>query len=310
MVCGLVERLAQAYSAVPGCEISIRASLRAGQLAQTLLFHAPLGAEEAFRHYLAGYLQLGALVENSVELPFDRATHDLRTQVWPAYLARLEPERYERNAAWMVADFGSTLSCLICSTKLRPPGIPSSIRRISKRWRISGGAERSARRNLVALESAKGIPAELLKHFEQRLLGRPSGSVLLLEEHVGTDSPAGEDWLRLALEREFAQRFAAARLPAPSIIVEDNSNSLNESGASHRDAVASGFHDAILQEPELHQLFASPSLTPPISMNCSIGNVACAAGSNPSTRRSRNGFWPPQRRRNRGNARKQGRQRR
>ena len=49
----LVERLAQAYSAVPGCEISIRASLRAGQLAQTLLFHAPLGAEEAFRHYLA-----------------------------------------------------------------------------------------------------------------------------------------------------------------------------------------------------------------------------------------------------------------
>ena len=108
----------------------------------------------------------------------------------------------------------------------------------------------------MALESAKGIPAELLK-LEQRLLGRPSGSVLLLEEHVGTDSPAGEDWLRLALEREFAQRFAAARLPAPSIIFEDNSNSLNESGASHRDAVASGFHDAILQEPELHQLFAS-----------------------------------------------------
>ena len=38
------ERLARAYSAIPGCELSIRASLRSGRLDQTLLFHAPIDA--------------------------------------------------------------------------------------------------------------------------------------------------------------------------------------------------------------------------------------------------------------------------
>lgn len=250
------ERLARAYTAVPGCEISIRASLRAGRLAQTLLLHAPLEAEEAFRHYLAGYLELGALVENSVELPFDRATHDLRAQAWPIYLARLEPERYERNAAWMVADFRAHAVLPDLLEEASAAGHPFFYQANLQSWVISGEAERRARRNLVALESAKGIPAELLK-LEQRLLERGSGSVLLLEEYVGTASPVGEEWLRLALERKFALRFAAARLPAPRIVFEDNSNASNKGSDSYADAVASGFHDAVLQEPELHRLFAS-----------------------------------------------------
>jgi len=51
-----VARLGQAHLGIPGCQVSIRTSLRCGRLEQLALFRAPASQEHALRHYLTEYL--------------------------------------------------------------------------------------------------------------------------------------------------------------------------------------------------------------------------------------------------------------
>ena len=220
-------------------------------------FTLRLMREEALRHYLASYLELFAVVEGSVELPLDRISHDRCTRVWSNQLARVDPERYLRNNVWLVCNFHIHRFLPALLEEAAAADYDFFYQANLQNWRISSASERAARRNLVAVESAAGVPPALLQ-LEQRLLCRPSGSVLLVEEYLGTNSLAGERWLRAMLERQFDRLFAGTRLPAPIIRFEVNSTT-DGMAISNVDGetVASGIHGALLQEPEDFSLFAS-----------------------------------------------------
>jgi hypothetical protein len=100
-----VERLSLARSGIPGCEVSLRTSLRGSELDQLAFFHAPAAAEERLRYFLASFFELLAWTDGSVILPLDRASHDRLAEPWTRHLCRIEHERYTVGNAWLVCDF-------------------------------------------------------------------------------------------------------------------------------------------------------------------------------------------------------------
>src|SRR5580658_1417269 len=164
-----VADLAAAHTAVEGSQLSLRTSLRGGQLSQTLLFHAPAPVESQFRHYLASFLELLALVDDSVALPLDRATHDQFASVWAPRLYRLQPPTLMAGGSWLACPFRILDFLPQLLAEAAAVGIDLLHQVNFQTWDLPVEHVRASRRNLVALEQMRGLSPDL-HALQHRLL--------------------------------------------------------------------------------------------------------------------------------------------
>ncbi len=241
-----VSRIARAHHAMPGCAVSIRTDLRGGNCEQTLIFRAPIAQENALRHYLTGFLALLGLVEESVALPMNVTEHDRWTQCWPQYVSRLSPGG-SAGKPWFAADFRIHDALPELLDEAFSHGHDFFYQANLQPTEISPDHERLARHNCVAVESLPGVPPSLVA-LQQGLLQQPAGPVTLVEEYVGVETSAAVDWLRAALDRRFANRFARTRLPAPEWNFQRYAASkFVRSAGGLADYVAGGIHESVLR---------------------------------------------------------------
>lgn len=253
-----VSDLVSAHHGIEGSQVSLRSNLRRGRLDQALLFHAPVEHETRLRHYLASFLELLALADDSVLLPINRATHDELTRVWASRLCRLEPMdlRAGTSSSWLACDF-RVADCLPELLAEAAAADVDFFHQINlQTWELPTEYERRTRHNLVALEQMRGMSSEL-RALQTRLLTRPSGPALLADEFVGVSSVEAAQWLRRVLSRQFAQRFASVRFEMPETTFEETSN---EPGLELSEQAAAGLHSALLVEPRDYEV-ASTILT-------------------------------------------------
>ena len=152
-----VERLSSARAGIRGCEVSLRTSLRGGELDQLAFFYAPLATEEQLRHYLASFLELLAMTEGSVLLPTDRFAHDCLAEPRTRYLCRIEHEFYTAGNAWLVCDFRALDFIPELLEEAAALGHDILHQAHFHTFFLSTEHERRARRNFVALECLGGI---------------------------------------------------------------------------------------------------------------------------------------------------------
>ena len=74
--------------------------------------------------------------------------------------------------------------------------------------------------NVIALQAAKGIPAEIAAD-QERLFKLLRGATLLLEEIIAVDRPEAAKWLSAAMSRAFRSEAARARLEPPAFDLVD-----------------------------------------------------------------------------------------
>jgi hypothetical protein len=252
-----VERLSAARTGIPGCEISLRTNLREGQADQLAYFHAPLAAEGLLRPYLASFFELLALADGSVVLPLDRAAYDQLANPWTRYLCRVQSEHYIVGPAWLVCKFrvSDFLPEILDEAVSLGHDVLHQIH--LKSFALSPQQEGRARRNLVALENIRGMPAATFE-IQRRILNMSAGEVTLAEEYVGAASLGGASWLQHKLRRRFQEGFGAAKLESPSFEFHDTGFSkFLRSGGQIFEAVASGFHSATFEEPDDQTVYAS-----------------------------------------------------
>jgi hypothetical protein len=241
-----VARLGAAHTGVPDVAVSLRTSLRAGRLAQLAFFTAPASAQAELRHYLARYVELLALVEDSVALSLDRNTHDDLAGAWASHICRLEPMPFSVGDAWLACDF-RVLDFLPSLLEEAAAAGHDLLHQVHVHpWELTPDQERRARRNLVALERIRGVPQALLQ-LEGRLLSRRASRVLLVEEYVAGDTPAGASWLQRALQYRFEERFTWAKFDSPAFTFTQTQS----------EAISLGIHSAVFKPPGDEELFSS-----------------------------------------------------
>lgn len=231
-------RAGEASAGLRRCAVSLRASLRAGQLEQLAFFRVPAAAEHELRHYLASFLELLALVDGSVELPMNRAAHDAAVGLWASHVCGVAQPDFHAGPAWVACDFRlfDDLARLLANAAAAGHDLFYQVHLHPSV--LTTEQERRARRNWVVLSGLRGVPPALLEH-QSRLLHRPAGDVLLAEEYVGTATAEGAHWLAAELRRLFEARFGRMRLEAPEPRFLDGQG-------VHAEALEAGVHRAVM----------------------------------------------------------------
>jgi TIR domain-containing protein len=247
-----VLRLGRAHAGIPGCQVSLRTNLRKGRLDQLALFRAAASEEAAMRHYLTGYLRMIALVPDSVALPADQAAHNNLSSVWAEHLCRIPLPAYRVNAPgqpWFACDFRvqDFLPELLEEADAAGHDLLHQIN--FQTWYLTAEEVRKAAHNFVALQMLKGPSPQMLE-LQKRLLMRTQGEVILVSEEVGCSSPVVAEWLRLALERHFSQRYGPLKFTPPRF---DFQTALE----FETEVMAYGFHPGLIDPPSTEELFVS-----------------------------------------------------
>jgi hypothetical protein len=255
-----LQRLGSAHAGIPGCQVSLRTSLREGRLEQLAMFRASAAEEERLRRYLTSFLGLLGLVADSTVLPMDQQAHDDMSGVWAERLCRIPLLTYQSSAGlpWFVCDFRvqEILPQLLEEADAAGQNLLHQID--FQTWFLTAEDVRKAAHNFVALQMLPGPTPQMLE-LQRRLLMRSPGEVVLVSESVGTGSEAEAEWLGLALERHFLQRYGPLKFEPPRFIfnASPSPDLPGKNPSPEAEEMAYGFHPALIDAPATEELVVS-----------------------------------------------------
>jgi len=172
--------------------------------------------EQAARRFFGGFAFLEGFDDRSVVLPANNAEFESWAANFPKLRCRvMAPSLKTANEIWFACDFRVGPHLEMIQREAQSLGFAFSYQVHFRPYTPDPEVYRRIGRNLIALQSMRGAPADLVDDQERQMRTFASAA-FLVEEIVGVDEAESANWLADALSRAFRFNRSRAKMETPS----------------------------------------------------------------------------------------------
>lgn len=237
-----------ALIAAPGVDFAFRISVKDRCLKRDLFLMTSAAREENLQALAGSFLRLNALVDDSVKLCSDQNQHDELAGSFPKLHCWVRNAAYPHNDCQLICDFRlfPLLERLFDVALQRSWDV--SVQFNVRRYQPTAEDTRSLRKNLVRIDSERGLPGRLTDQ-QRRLVGKMDEARFLIDQFVGFGNAQAKDTLSEQIAEEFAAKFG--RFGFPCTFLEDPT--------AVDELLSTGFHASLVEEPTPVEIAAAAS---------------------------------------------------